>query len=78
MMLSTVQANFKSDPVFAANNYRCECGDEDNQDNLLTCPLYEHLRKGLDIVKSDIDLVTYFQLVLKQRLEEKKTRGLQD
>ena len=73
MMLSTVQTNFKNDPLFAANNYRCECGDEDNQNNLLTCPIYEHLREGLDLVNSDIDLVTYYQLVIKERLGENKT-----
>ena len=73
MMLSTVQTNFKNDPLFAANNYRCECGEEDTQDNLLTCHLYEHLREGLDLVNSDIDLVTYYQLVINERRSENNT-----
>ena len=76
-MLSTVQANFKNHPQFKANNYKCECGDEDNQPNLLTCPLYDHLRVGLNLVNSDIDLVTYFQLVIEERQKENNTGGLQ-
>ena len=70
MMLSSVQWNFKNDPVFAANEYMCECGDLDTQANLLTCRLYEHLRDGLDLAGSDTDLVKYYQLVINERQKE--------
>ena len=50
MMLSTVKYNFKGNPVYAANEYKCECGDLDTQANLVTCRLYEHLREGLDLL----------------------------
>ena len=70
MMLTSVQWNFKSDPVFTANEYKCECGDLDTQANLLTCRLYEHLREGLDLAGSDTDLVKYYQLVISERQKE--------
>ena len=70
MMLTSVQWNFKSKPVFAANEYKCECGDLDTQANLLTCRLYKHLREGLDLVGSDTDLVKYYQLVISERQTE--------
>ena len=70
MMLTSVQWNFKSDPAFAANEYKCECGDLDTQANLLTCRLYEHLREGLDLAGSDTDLVKYYQLVISERQKE--------
>ena len=67
MMLSTIQWNFKNDPLFAADEFLCECGDLDTQANLLTCRLYEHLRDGLDLAGSDTDLVKYYQLVINER-----------
>ena len=70
MMLSTVQYNFKNNPTYKANQYRCKCGDLDTQSSLLTCRLYAHLREGLDLTNSDIDLVRYFQLVIQERQEE--------
>ena len=71
MMMSTVQFNFKNKPEYKANNYKCKCGDHlDTQNNLLACRLYEHLREGLDLANSDTDLVKYFQLVIKERLQE--------
>ena len=72
-MLTSVQANFKNNPEYKANGYKCKCGEEDNQANLLTCPLYEHLRDGLDLINSDIDLVTYFQLVIEERQKANTT-----
>ena len=73
-MLTTVQANFKNNPEFKVNGYKCKCGEEDNQKNLLNCPLYENLREGLDLINSDIDVVTYFQLVIEERQKEHNRR----
>ena len=72
MMLSTVQYNFKNNPKYKANEYKCKCGDTDTQSNLLTCKLYRHLREGLDLSNSDTDLVRYFQLVIQERQEEQE------
>ena len=66
-MLSTIQCNFKGNPEYAANGYLCGCGEEDRQAHLLTCPLYEHLRQDLDLENSDKDLVSFYQLVIKER-----------
>ena len=66
-MLSTVKANFKSDPRYAGD-FRCECLEhEDDQASLLTCRLYERHRDGLDLLNSDEDLVTYYKLIIDER-----------
>ena len=71
MMLTSVKWNFKSNPKYAADEYKCECGEHvDTQDNLLTCNLYQDLREGLDITNSDSDLVKYYQLVIRERQKE--------
>ena len=75
MMLTTVQYNFKNNPKFKANDYRCKCGDLDTQAGLLTCRLYAHLREGLDLSNSDTDLVRFFQLVIQERQEEEQDKG---
>ena len=72
MMLSTIQSNFKNNPKFKANDYRCKCGDIDTQSTLLTCKLYSHLREGLDLAHSDTDLVRYYQLVIQHRQQEQE------
>ena len=74
MMLSTVQYNFKNNPEFKANEYRCKCGELDTQSSLLTCRLYSHLREGLDLSNSDADLVRFFQLVIQERQEEEQDK----
>ena len=67
MMLSSVKWNFKSNPKYAAEEYKCEWGNVDMQDNLLTWFLYKNLREGLDLINSDSDLVIYYQLVFEER-----------
>ena len=47
-MLSTVKWNSKSNPVYAAKDYKCACGKMDKQAHLLRCKLCEHIREGLD------------------------------
>ena len=76
-MLSTVQTNFKNNPQYKANEYKCKCGELDTQSNLLSCRLYSHLRNGLDLANSDSDLVRYYQLVIQDRLKEQEKQQKQ-
>ena len=69
-MLRTVQMNYKNKPEYAANSYKCICGEDDHQVHLTSCPSYKHLREGLNLEGSDTDLVRYYQLIIKER--EKK------
>ena len=72
MVLRTIKYNFKGNPEYAAADYMCECNEHrDDQESLLTCTLYEHLREGLDVVNSDHDLVKYYMLVIEDRSKEK-------
>ena len=72
-MLSTFQCNFKGNPEFAANDYMCVCKEHrDDQESVLTCHLYEHLREGLDLLNSDHHLVKYYQLVIEERNKERE------
>ena len=66
-MLRTVQMNFKGKREYADNEYKCICGEDDHQSHLTSCPSYSHLREGLDVEGSERDLVTYFQLVIRER-----------
>ena len=73
-MLKSVQMNFKRKEEYAANQYKCSCGEEDHQSHLISCPSYQHLRQGLDLERSDSDLVRYYQLIIKER-EQKEDKG---
>ena len=67
-MLVTVQHNYKNKPEYVANQWLCQCGEPDLQAHLETCSSYLHLQQGLDL-KVDIDLVKFYQLVIKERTE---------
>ena len=69
-MLRTVQFNFKHKPEFMDNDHKCKCKEDDMQEHLATCGAYAHLREGLEIEKSDKDLVIYFQRVIRERETE--------
>ena len=72
-MLSTVKSNIKGDPEFRTYGYLCQCKEHlDTQNDLLKCKLYENLKNGLDPYNSDIDLVKFFMLVIKQRRKEEE------
>ena len=71
MMLNTFQWNFKSNPEFRDNGFKCVCKEHiDSQSEVLNCRLYEHLKEGLDVYTSDLDLVKFFQLVTQERLKQ--------
>ena len=65
--LRTVQMNFKHKPEYVINEWKCICGEDDFQSHLTSCDMYANLREGLDLERSDIDLVTYYQRVIRQR-----------
>ena len=74
-MLKTVKMNFKRKEEYAANMYKCTCGEDDFQSHLFTCSSYTHLRDGLDLEGSDHDLVRFFQLVIREhKAEEERTQ----
>ena len=69
-MTRTVQANFKNDPIFRSNDWKCQyCQVLDNQDHVLRCPLYANFRTGKDL-HNDKDLVQYFRKVIDIRSKD--------
>ena len=69
-MTKTVKANFKGDPLYRSNNWKCqECQVLDTQDHVVRCPVYLSLRTGKDL-ESDKDLVEYFRKVIALRTKD--------
>ena len=69
-MTRTVQANFKGDPMYRANNWQChDCKVLDTQDHIVRCPVYSSIRSGKDLQK-DTDLVEYFRKVIDIRSKD--------
>ena len=66
-MLRTLQMNYKNKKEYVDNQYKCTCGEDDNQAHLVTCREYIHLREDLDL--SNSDLVTYYQRMIREREE---------
>ena len=66
----TVQMNYKHNPEYVLNGWKCPCGEDDHQSHLLHCLQYEHLRRDLNLESNDHDLVLYFQRIVRER--EKK------
>ena len=72
-MLRTVQMNFKRREDYAANRYKCICGEDDYTSHLISCPSYLHLQDGLDVRGSDHHLVKFYMLVIRERERQKET-----
>ena len=79
-MTPTVQMNFQSDPSFANQLWTCSgCssvtadgqleGSRDTQSHIMVCKGYQEMRQDLDLNK-DKDLVKYFDMVIKERLDK--------
>ena len=58
--------NYKHKPEYMANQWKCECGEEDVQAHLETCRSYLHLQEGLDLQR-DEDTVRFYPRVIKER-----------
>ena len=81
-MTPTIRMNFPSDPEFSDQLWTCigcanfditdqpggVTGKRDTQTHVLVCPGYTELRLGMNL-DEDSDLVKYFSLVIKQRLD---------
>ena len=68
-MTKTVQMNFKGNPRYVKNGWKClECNTSDTQDHIVRCRSYQDIRIGKDL-NSDKDLVDYFREVIKMRGE---------
>ena len=66
-MTKSVQMNFKGEPKYIRNGWKCQdCDIPDTQDHILRCPCYQQLRVG-KILDSDKDLVQYFRKVIQIR-----------
>ena len=66
-MTRTIQTNFRGDPSYTRNKWRCVgCGQLDAQEHLVVCAAYANLRNGKDL-KVDADLVQYFREVINVR-----------
>ena len=75
-MLRTVQYNFRNNPEYRSNEYKCLCGEEDRQSHLQYCTVYGHCTDGLDLAVP-ADIVTFYQRVISEREQEenRKARG---
>ena len=71
-MLKTVQMNFKRREDYAANMYKCTCGEDDYTSHLVDCSSYLFLQDGLDVRGSDHHLVKFYQLVIREREKERE------
>ena len=81
-MTPTIQMNFPSDSEFADQLWTCTgcanigstdqpsgvAGQRDTQTHVLICPGYAELRQSMNL-DEDSDLVKYFSLVIKRRLD---------
>ena len=68
----TVKSHCMSDKKFATELWKCSanCDKIDSIQHIaFACPQYEHLKKNRDIENNDIDLVNFFQDVVKLRNE---------
>jgi hypothetical protein len=66
-MMINVKMNMRSDKSNAQKLWKCsECGHVDTQSHIVWCPFFATLREGKSL-DSDIDLVKYFQEVMKIR-----------
>ena len=68
-MTKTVQMNFKGDPKFIQNGWKCgACDTPDTQDHIIRCKSksYQNIRVGKDL-NNDKHLVDYFRSVIKIR-----------
>ena len=70
--LKTVQMNFKHNPEYVLNQWKCHCGEEDHQAHLPYCLSYQHLRVDLNLDESDDDLVLSYQRVIREREKGKE------
>ena len=66
-MTRTVQTNFKGNPNYKSNDWKCQdCNVLDTQEHIVRCPLYKSLRTDKDL-SSDKDLIDYFRKVIDLR-----------
>ena len=66
-----VKMNRKSDPKYSEDLWRCDfCKSLDTQAHIMWCPAFVDLREGKNL-KDDLDLVNYFNEVMKIREEFK-------
>ena len=63
-MTRSVQANFKNDPAYKSNDWKCQVLD--TQEHIVRCPVYSSIRSGKDLSK-DKDIVEYFRKVIDIR-----------
>ena len=69
-MTRTVQTNFKGDPKFKSNDWKCqECQVLDTQEHIVRCPTYRSLRNEKDLT-NDKDLIDYFRKVIDIRSKD--------
>ena len=69
-MMKHVKLNFSHDPKYSNSNWVCEnegCNAISSNSHLMWCPGYQTLRIGKDIEKNPLDLIKYFQEIIKIR-----------
>ena len=70
-----IKSHFFNDKKYSTQLWRCskDCSKIDTIEHVAySCPKYEHLKHNRDIVNNDVDLVEFFQEVLKLRDENQR------
>ena len=70
-----IKSHFFSDKKYASQLWKCstECDKIDTIQHIaFACPKYEHLKRDKDLQNNDVDLVNFFQDVIKLREDEAK------
>ena len=66
-MISKVKMNFKNNPSYLKEQWKCPgCSKIDSQEHLLWCPSYAHLRVDKNLEKNS-DLVNYYRQIINLR-----------
>ena len=74
-MTRTVKMNYKGDPKFKKNGWKCQdCYTLDTKDDIVRCLTYQSLRLGKNL-SNDKDLVDYFKKVIEIREIEEEVKN---
>ena len=77
-MLKTVKSFFPSDKQYENDLWKCnQCTRIDSIKHLKICPYFEDLRELRDF-KKDEDLISYFEEIIKIRLNDEQTQLCQE
>ena len=72
MTTKTIKSHQMSNNSYAKKIWQCSCGSIDSISHVKRCEDLQELRLNLDIENNDVDLVKFFQEVIKLRNKTQK------